>query len=444
MNILFVHQNYPGQWREFMPALAASARHRIVFLTQRSGLKAPSDHVIARYRPDGEVSGDSYLLSRFYEGNCRNGLGAARAATRLKARGFTPDLIVGHVGWGEMLYLKDVWPDAKMVGYFEYYFIPEGGCVGYDPEFPERSNINVLLHARNAMNYMTMVRCDGALTATPWQRQTFPAMLADRIEVLHEGVRTDALTPEHSAPLSVDIAGRSFNRDDEIVTYVARNLEPIRGFHTMMRALPMLQQRRPNAQVVIIGGDEVSYGAALPDGSSYRARLQGELGDKVDWSRVHFAGRVAYPTLIDLLRLARVHVYLTVPFVVSWSMLEAMALEKVVIASDVAPVRGFIEHQRTGLLTDFFAPDALAEQIAAVCADPAAYAPLGVAAREHVRAHYDAMEVCFPKFCAYLEKVAGVPAGQIAGKAAVLTRAAARGKAAARVDTRDQALSRAS
>ncbi len=403
MKILFIHQNYPGQYRESLPRLAASGEHQIVFLTQRKGLARPNDHVIARYEPDHVPAEDAYAYTQWFEQCAGTGVGAAKACGQLKRKGFEPDIVIGHVGWGEMSWIKEIWPDVPLVGYFEYYFLAKGGCLGFDPEFPESKNLSAFLRTRNAMNYLSYMEVDRGYTATSWQKETYPALFHDKIKVMHEGVRTDLLRPDHSSEIIVKLDGhRPFNRGDELVTFIARNLEPIRGVHSFMRALPMLQAARPNARVAIIGGDDISYGAKLKDGDTFRARLTRELGDKVDWARVDFLGRVPYDVLTDLLKLSRCHVYLTVPFVVSWSMLEAMALEKTVVVSDVAPVRAFVEHERTGLLVDFFSPEQIVQTITDVLAHKDGRRDLGVAAREHVVEHYDFADVCYPQFIALL------------------------------------------
>jgi glycosyltransferase involved in cell wall biosynthesis len=395
MNILFVHQNYPGQYREILPRLVASGGHRIAFLTQRQITGAPQGHAVVTYKPDHVPKGPGYAYSTWFERTMGNGVGAMKACREIAKRGFTPDLVVGHVGWGEMTFIKEIWPDAPVLGYFEYYFISKGGIVGFDPEFPEAVDIAAKLHARNATNYLAWQRCDGGHTATLWQKLTYPEAFHDTIKVAHEGVRTDLLSP--APAVAIDIGGVRFSPDDEVVTYIARNLEPGRGVHIMLRALPALQTARPKLRLAVIGGDGVSYGASLPDGQTWRSKLMAELGDSVDWSRVHFVGQIPYPSLVALLRLGRAHVYLTAPFVISWSLLETMALGKTVIASDVAPIRPFIENERTGILVDFFSPAALAERIAEVVAHPTNYAEIGEAARRHVLANYDFQRVCYPQ-----------------------------------------------
>jgi glycosyltransferase involved in cell wall biosynthesis len=404
MNILFVHQNYPGQYREILPRLAASGGHRIVFLTQRKDIPKVKDHVIGVYKPAHEPKPDTWIYSKWFETTVGNGVGAAQAFSSLKRKGFTPDIVTGHANWGELIYVKDVWPDTPLVGFFEYYFIPKGGLVGFDPEFPEKPDIAPRLHTNNAPNFLTYVRCDGALTATHWQKSVFPPMLQDKIEVSHEGIRTDRLIPDHDSKASVTFGNTIFRRGEETVTYIARNLEPARGFHSMMRALPRLQELRPNVRVAIIGADDVSYGMKLPEGQTFRGRLVKELGDSVDWKRVHFLGRIPYSQLMALIKLSRCHVYLTAPFVLSWSMMEAMALEKTIVATNVAPVREVLEDGKTAFLIDYFKPLELAERVASVLEHPNNYRQIGEAARRKIVSEYDFISQRYPAFLGHLNR----------------------------------------
>jgi glycosyltransferase involved in cell wall biosynthesis len=405
MNILFIHQNYPGQYREIVPALAKSGKHRIVFLTQRdSGYTKPTDHMVLVYKPKAKVADDANPYTRYFEQCCITAAAAADGCREIKRKGFKPDIIVGHAGWGELLFVKEVWPDVPLVGCFEYYFIPKGGAVGHDPEFRERHDIAQLLIARNAVHHLNHLKCDIGHTATHWQRSVHPKLLQDKIHVLHEGIRTDLLIPDHTTPLTFTHPGATFTRDTELVTYLARNLEPVRGFHIMMRALPEIQKARPNAHIAVVGADQVSYGGKLAGGKTYRQHMTDELKDKVDWSRVHFLGNLSYRDYVTLMLLSRVHVYLTVPFVPSWSALEAMAMGKVIIASDVPPVREITADGRAAILNDFFDIPGLAAKVIDVLERPGHYADQGRVARDHVVKEYDFASRRFPEFLAFLSR----------------------------------------
>jgi glycosyltransferase involved in cell wall biosynthesis len=389
MNILIVHQNFPGQYRELFRWLIAQRQHTIVFATQRKDVEAIDGAEILVYRPHHQAAKEAYALSSYWEDCVGNGYGAAQAFETLKQDGFRPDIILGHVGWGELTFVKQVWPDVPVIGLFEYFFLARGGCVGFDPEYPASDQAAYTMHARNAVNFANIQTVDLGCAPTLWQRDTFPESFHPKIYVCHEGIRTDTLTPDPEAEVRLGRLDRPLTRADEVLTYVARNLEPVRGFHVFMRALPEILDARPEARALIVGGTGASYGKASDDPGGYRAVMEREVGDRIDWDRVHFLGRVPYGSYLSLLRISRCHVYLTVPFVVSWSLLEAMSLGATIVAADVAPVREVVDHGKTGLLVDFFDHAALARQVADVLAKREAHDALGRNARSHIVDTYD-------------------------------------------------------
>ncbi len=389
MNILFVHQNMPGQYRELVGWLAARKAHRIVFLTQREKVQPIAGVTVARYKPHHKADEGAYPLSRYFEDCMGAGLGAHLACRKLDEQGFRPDIIIGHAGWGELAFLKQVWKDVPILGYWEYYFLSEGGSIGFDPEFPPGEAIAQITRARNAVNHLCLPDVDLGQSPTAWQMATFPPEFGAKSYVCHDGIRTDLLGPDPAATVGLGRLRRRVGRDDEVFTYMARNMEPTRGFHIFMRALPEILAARPQARALVIGGNATSYGPDSPDEGGYRGRMEKELGDRVDWSRVHFLGRVPYDDFRRVIQISRAHIYLTVPFVLSWSLLEAMAMGAVVIASDTAPVREVVRAGETGLLVDFLDPAALARQVIAVLERPQDYAALGQAARRHMVETYD-------------------------------------------------------
>ena len=397
MKILFVHQNFPGQYRELFTWLRKQGGHEIVFLTQRKDLPQIEGAKVISYASHHKPVEGAYALTQYWEECAGNGYGCAQAALALKQNGFTPDVILGHVGWGELTFLKQVWADVPIIGYFEYYFLAQGGSVGFDPEFPASPHAPFTLHARNAVNFANIQTVDVGHSPTHWQAETFPDSFQDKIYVRHDGIRTDHLVPDPRASVPLGRLGRAVTREDEIFTYMARNMEPTRGFHVFMRALPHILEARPNARALIIGGNEVSYGKKSGSEGGYRAEMEREVGDRLDWSRVHFLGRVPYADYQKIIQISRCHIYLTVPFVLSWSLLEAMSMGATIVASDVGPVREAIKHGETGLLADFFNPEAIASQVVDVLARPGTYAHLGPAARKHVVGTYDFQSVCLPE-----------------------------------------------
>ncbi|XDA98073.1 glycosyltransferase family 4 protein [Sulfitobacter sp. LCG007] len=396
MRLLFVHQNMPGQYRELVGCLAAQGGHEIVFLTQRQNAPAiPGVRNVvyaAHHVPDAQA----YGLSRVWEDATGRGYGAALAARQLETDGFRPDIIIGHVGWGEMIFLRDIWPGVPQIGYFEYYYNLTGGLLGFDPDSPVSDNAAFLARARNVVPTMTFDTVDVGQCPTIWQRDRFPPSFHDRLYVCHDGIRTDRLLPDPGVSLELGRLDRPLTREDEVVTYVARNLERVRGFHIFMRALPRILSERPGARVLIVGGQETSYGEASAHPGGLRGEMEAELAGKVDWSRVHILGRVAYADFCRIVRLGRCHVYLTMPFVLSWSLLEAMSMQATVIASDVPPVREVIRDGENGILVDFFDPDALAARVVEVLGRPRDFSHLGPAARATVVEQHDFATRCLP------------------------------------------------
>lgn len=426
MIVLFVHQNFPGQFKHLAPALARLG-HRVIALL-------PADRaaqVAAPLAAQG-IEVEAYAIARastpgvhrwiaHFESKVIRGEACFRGALALRERGLVPDVVVAHPGWGEPLMLREVWPTARIGLYCEFHYAPRGLDVGFDPEFrvdDPGDACRVRLMNVNASVQMEMA--DAGLSPTRWQADTYPEPLRSRISVAHDGIDTDALCPDPTASFTLTLAdGRTLrlDRGDEVVSFVNRNLEPYRGYHVFMRALPELLARRPRAQVVLVGGDSVSYGAP-PDPRrhgprSWRQIFADEVRPRIadaDWARVHFVDRVPHATLTALMRVASVHVYLTYPFVLSWSLLEAMSVGCPIVASDTGPVRDAIDDGRTGLLVDFFDAGALAERVCALLEDPAAGRALGERARAVARERWDLRRICLPAQLRWVEALAaGTP-----------------------------------
>lgn len=314
-----------------------------------------------------------------------NGHGVIQALLRLKEIDFYPDVIFAHTGWGEALYVKEVFPDTPLIGFFEFYFHVKGADVGYDPEQPCSADDRLIVRTRNSINLLSLQTADVGVTPTRWQRSLFPAEYQPMLRLIHEGVDVALALPDAQAKLEL-ADGQVLSRHDEVITYVARNLEPYRGFHVFMRAVAEICRRRPNAHVLIVGGDEVSYGVRLANGRTYRENALEEVD--IDRRRVHFLGRIAYRQYLEVLQVSSAHIYLTVPFVLSWSMLEAMSAQCLVIGSDTPPVAEVIKHGENGLLVSFFSPTAIADAVDSVFNHPDRMQALRVAARQTVLHRY--------------------------------------------------------
>ena len=389
MRFLFVHQNFPGQYRHLAAHLARSG-HEVVAVGETANLRrTPRLSGVKVYGYDAPPPIRNSFSAHVVRAIDR-GQRVAAGAAKLRQAGFRPDVIGAHIGWGEALFLKDVFPEAKLVLYCEFFYRSRGADMGFDPEFPSTAEKLLRLRVMNAPLLMALDTADQGMTPTRWQHQQFPAGQKPRIAVLHDGIDTDVVAP----------AGE---HDSDLITYVARNLEPYRGFHSFMRAIPEIQRRRPQARIVIVGGDEVSYSPRLPPGQTYRQRLLAELGDRIDLSRVEFRGKIPYAEYLALLRRSAVHVYLTYPFVLSWSLLEAMSAGCLVVASRTAPVEEVMRDGENGLLVDFFSPAAIAERVDYALAHQQELAPLRIRARETVVERYDLRRVCLPAQLRLLE-----------------------------------------
>ena len=406
MKILFVHQNFPGQFLHLAPALVERG-HDVTALTDESN-KRTSTITTFRYRtPDARPDPRITQLGTTYTEMTGRALRAARAARILRDRhGYRPDVIFGHGGWGETLFLREVWPEARLLLYAELYYAPRGLDVGFDPEFAstdEEKGWSVV--ARQGHQALMMTQADAALSPTEFQADTFPACFRDKITIIHDGVDTGRLVPDPSARVTLP-SGVGFRAGDEVLTFINRNLEPYRGYHSFMRALPEVLRARPQAQVVIIGGDDVSYGARPGGGRTWKDIFLDEVRDRLDLSRVHFTGKVPYATFVGLMQCTRVHCYLTVPFVLSWSMLEAMSAGALVVGSRTPPVEELIEDEVNGRLVDFFDTGELASVLVESLAHPALADPLRRAARAHIVENYDLRRVCLPRLIAFVEGTA--------------------------------------
>lgn len=400
MKFLFIHQNFPGQFRHVVQALAHDPANEVIGIGEAKSLKGrPALHPRIRvlgYQPHGQTHKETHHYLRDFERHIRRGQSVVRLILKLRdEEGFQPQVVVAHPGWGEGLFLKEVFPNAKVIQYFEYYYQGTGGDVSFDPEFPSTLDDQLRVRIKNSTQLQSLVACDQGFSPTQWQQSRYPAELNSKIDVIHEGIDTDVVKPDGGA--WIEVSGQHTQAGGEIVTYVARNLEPYRGFHTFMRSLSKLQELRPEAKVIIVGGDDVSYGKRLPAGETYRQRYCAEVQDQVDWSKVFFVGKLPYADYIKVLQVSAVHVYLTYPFVLSWSMLEAMAAGCLLVASDTAPVKEVIEDGKNGLLVDFFDHEQLASKVAEVLANPEKFRLLRENARKTVVKNYDLRTRCLPR-----------------------------------------------
>lgn len=407
MRILFVHQNFPGQFGRLTEAAIARG-DRVAILHCRTDLSFSGAEIVQCDAPV-PASHEIHSLVRPFDEQVRRGETTALRASELKRAGFTPDVIVGHPGWGELLFLKDVWPQGAMVAYPEYHYAHRRSEMHFDPEFARRDDHEARsLRIRSTANLHAFDAADRLWSPTEWQRSSLPFVQQSRTVVIHDGIDTDAARPNAEASVTItrDGVAHPFRGGDEVITFVNRSHEPVRGFHIFMRALPGILARRPKAKVILIGGDGVSYGARPPSGGTWREFMLKELDGRLDLSRVFFVGKVPKEIFLAVLQISSLHVYLTYPFVLSWSLLEAMSCGCRILASRTGPVTEFVEDGVNGTLFDFFRPDELADKAVDILHHRGRYEPLRHAARRMIVERCDLKSVCLPAQLRMIDELA--------------------------------------
>ncbi len=389
----------PGQFKHLAPRLAAEG-NRVVFLTRRSDVRIPGVETVS-YKEPRKAGASTHHYVRLFENSVIAGQEVVRALQKLRKQGFVPDIMIAHSGWGEALFLKDVYPKVPLLAFSEFYYRREE--LIFDRDRSASLDQVCRLRARNANLLLSLEACDAAITPTYWQKRVQPAVFHEKISVIFDGIDTARVAPDPLATFALP-NGRVLNRADEVVTYVARNLEPYRGFPSFMRALPEILAACPNAQVVVVGGDGVSYGAKPTDGRTWRETLLGEV--EFDGARVHFIPRLAYDRYLSLLRVSSAHIYLTYPFVLSWSFMEAMAAGCLVIGSSTSPVEEVIVNGVNGLLADFHSPSDIARTVVNALSAGSAYDALRVAARGIVHDRY-ALDDCLARQRLLVKRLSG-------------------------------------
>ena len=426
MKVLFIHQNFPGQYLNLAQYLlsqgdAVTGLGEVDNIKRRGTITGTS--TVGYPAPQGAGQETHHYL-RSTEAAIRRGQVVARALLNMRKSGFSPDVIYVHPGWGEGLFVKSVFPHVPLVMFCEFYFTAGKADVGFDPEFPVGLDQHFAIPIRNAPQELSLPRADALICPSRWQASRYPHCFRQDIQILHEGVNTSFMTPNTDDSITLErlpepghsriVTGAvpdeggpfiTLSRKDKVISFVARNLEPYRGYHAFMRALPELQSRNPDVHVLIAGGDGVSYSPVPSGGKSYKSIYLDEVRSSIDFSRIHFVGHIPYVALRSIFRITSAHIYLTYPFVLSWSLLEALSCGSLLVASDTEPVREAITHGKNGLLVDFFDQGALVQTITDALANPRKYDHLRHAAREGVLADYE-LRQCLSRQVALLRQIA--------------------------------------
>ncbi|MFK8186157.1 MAG: glycosyltransferase family 4 protein [Phormidesmis sp.] len=409
MKVLFLHQNFPAQFRHLAIALGKDSKNQVVFATTRKEGQIKGVNKVL-YQPSRGAAAQTHHYVRPLESAVLEGQAAYRTLLAVKNQGFYPDVMYAHSGWGPGLFMKDLFPKAESLCFFEWFYHARGSNADFDPSDPINEDIEAKIRIRNAPILLDLCSCDRGLAPTQWQQQQFPKEFRSKLSVCHDGIDTGYFKPnpdvklllQPPAPIAcpkiLDLSSAT-----EIVTYVARGMEPYRGFPQFIEAVEKLQKHRPHCHVVIVGEDRVAYSKTLPDGQTYRKQALEKHTD-LDHSRLHFTGHLPYSQYLKVLQASSAHVYLTRPFVLSWSMLEAMSTGCVVIGSRTQPVQELIKDRKNGLLVDFFNTDKLVEKIVEVLDHPNEMKEIRKQARKTIVEKYDLADL-LPQHLAWMSGI---------------------------------------
>jgi glycosyltransferase involved in cell wall biosynthesis len=402
MRILFIHQNFPAQFGRMAAYLARQPGNQVVYLTGRKDIEIPGVHK-AIYNESREPAKETHQYIRYLERAVLQGQAAYRTGLELKQQGFKPDIIYGHSGFGASMYIRDLYPKVPLMGYFEWFYRAHGSDADFDPSEQLTIDDECRIRTKNMAILQELHACDAGVSPTYWQHSQFPLEYRNKLRIIHDGVDMRFLHPDSNTKLVLPDIKLDLSEAEEIVTYVGRGMEPYRGFPQFMEAVSLLMKRRPKCHVVIVGSERVAYGAPHPSGKSYKEVMLAKFSYARE--RLHFTGPLSFPHYRQVLQASTVHVYLTRPFVLSWSMLEAMSCGCTLVASDTAPVREVVRDGQNGLLVDFFAPQKLADRIEEALADKALRTALGDSACETIKANYD-IERLLPLHIQLVENIA--------------------------------------
>ena len=395
----------PGQYKHLARAFGAEGGHRIYFLTKRETAKIAGVTTLtyALTKQDEPPRPHRYLMTT--QRAVEQGQHVWRACHQLREQEkFVPDIIITHPGWGDALFVKELFPSAKILSFFEFYYRAHGADVGF--EEPTTADDEARVRIKNVTNLLSLEQADWGISPTVWQWSLHPKDLQHKISVLHDGIDTDVCKPNPAAVLTLP-NGKTFRPGDEVVTYIARNFEPYRGFPTFMKAAEILLRERPNLHIIAVGADGVSYGRKAAGDKTYRQQWMEKVSLPED--RIHFTGTLPYAELLKLYQVSAAHLYLTYPFVLSWSMLEAMACGAALVASNTKPVLEVIDNGYNGRLAEFFSPTDVATKITQLLDEPTKNAALRAAARKTVVDRF-ALDKLLPL---HMQLVREVASGQI-------------------------------
>lgn len=385
MRFIFIHPNFPAQFRHLAEFLGKNPNNEVLFITANPHQKKQIPGVKKIFLEVEKIPDMLTSVPLAYFATIHSRAEAvAKVLFALRKKGVMPDLIIGHSGWGCTLFIKDIFPEIPFIGCFEWYYDAKSPNTHFGRKTPPGFNIRMELRNKNLSILSDLTACDHGICPTHWQKEQFPQPFHNKLSVIHDGINTGFFKPGPKKKLT--LPGLHLAGAKELVTYTARGFEPNRGFPQFIESIPHILEKRPDAHIVIVGEDRVFYGAKLPHGQTFKQLMTEKVA--LDPDRVHFVDILPYELYLQVLQTSRVHVYLTVPFVLSWSMLEAMSCECLVVASDTQPVREVIKDGFNGILADFFSPKTIAEKVVAGLANPASMETIRKNARRTIQERF--------------------------------------------------------
>ncbi|MBF0265842.1 MAG: glycosyltransferase [Gammaproteobacteria bacterium] len=407
LNFLFIHPAFPGQFSHLAPYLS-SLGHTVVAITKHHFNTSKWKGVYLINMPIySEFESHDNDIVESIKPRLKSADIVFNHASILKNQGYHPDVIISHPGWGDDLFIKILWPKAKFITYCEYYYHDQADELSFQANLFKPTLTSLKTNKiKNSTYLLQIAESDAAYSPTHWQAKSFPSIFNSFINVIHDGIDTSILKPNRHIKVKIqeDVI---LSADDQIITYVSRNLEPYRGFHVFMNALPGILKLNPKVKILIIGGDDCSYSPKRKDKKSWKEVIIDEVKNKIShahWQRIFFLGVLPYEQYLTILQISTVHVYLTFPFVLSWSLLEAMSVGCAIITNNTAPVMEVVEDNNSAILIDFLDYQGLAVKVTDLLHSPELRSKLGNNAREHIITHYDLKTICLPKQIALIEK----------------------------------------
>lgn len=385
MRFLFLHPNFPSQHGPFASFLGRIPGNEVVFLTaaDRGELRGVRKML---YQPARETRKETHHYLRDLETSVLHGQAAFQAVVELRKTGWVPDVIFGHAGWGSTLYMKDIFPGRPLLCNFEWFYHARGSDCDFDPSEKLTPDDEARIRTKNASLLLDLTSCDGGLVPLHWQKRQFPQLFDRLLTVMHEGIDTDYHQPAEGVRLVLPRVGLDLSGAKEIVTYVSRGFEPYRGFPQAIDAFAQVLAKRPDAHIVLVGEDRSAYGRKAPDGKTWKQTVLDQI--PLDPARTHFTGPLNTAEYRAVLQSSSAHLYLTRPFVLSWSCMEAMSAGCALVASRTPPVEEVIEHGVNGLLVDFFQPGQAADAICEILEAPENFRQMRLKARETIVSRY--------------------------------------------------------